>query len=111
MNGGVTYRDMEERKTAVDTLRKIRAELSEAVAALALADGPVQLAEHISAFRVAGPLRLSDHFMRFWCGQHDPTEELRGWLADRGLEIVPGGDQFGGWDVRMVEQAGERRLF
>ncbi len=56
------------------------------------------------------PVRLSDMFMKLWCGKHQPTEELSGWLTDRGFEIVPGGDHHGGWDVRMIQKVHEFEL-
>ncbi len=56
------------------------------------------------------PVRLSDMFLKLWCGKHQPTEELSGWLLDRGFEIVPGGDMHGGWDVRMIQKVKEFEL-
>ena len=77
-------------------------QLAEAVVALAMADGPILLGE-VKAFRVPGPLRLSEMFMQYWTGRNDPSEELAAWLKDRGLMIVPGGDHHGGWEVREGE--------
>jgi hypothetical protein len=53
------------------------------------------------------PVRLSDQAIKLWCGKHSPTEELEGWLKDRGFEILPGLDLHGGWDARRAEESGE----
>lgn len=56
--------------------------------------------------RKNGPVRLSDMFMSAWCGHHHPTEELQGWLKSRGLEIMPGLDFHGGYEVKPIGTEG-----
>jgi|HubBroStandDraft_1064217.scaffolds.fasta_scaffold362033_2 hypothetical protein len=77
---------------------------------------PIRVDTEVLSFKVlemterVGKVRLSDAFLKLWCGKHQPTEELAGWLNDRGFEIVAGLDQHGGWDVRKVKTPMEFRL-
>lgn len=65
--------------------------------------------------RLAGdlpyPLRLSEAFMKLWCGTHGPTEELEAYLRERGLRFIPGTDIQAGWDVRRGWEQDEQGVF
>lgn len=58
------------------------------------------------------PLRLSEAFMKLWCGTHGPNEELEGYLTERGLRFVPGTDIQAGWDIKRIgeEERGDFQL-
>lgn len=83
------------------------AAIASTVLKLATADGPVQLAEHITAFRRPGPLRLSATFLRWWSGADVPTADLESWARGVGLKFRQSFDFGGGWDLLAAGEHAE----
>jgi hypothetical protein len=65
----------------------------------------------VTMVQTKGSVRLSDFIMKAWTGKHEPPEEIRLAMSDRGIEVEAGLDHHAGWEFRLSDGNGRERLF